>query len=123
ASLLALRMSDFHGHVVPDEIDARETYYIQARLDKLKRRTVYIRDCIIHRSKYRGRKMEWEGANTRIAAGLSLRELAFCFRVMVLMSLNSHSVKNLAYVPIAYLHFCRGFVQPSRWNRLQRVEE
>jgi glycosyltransferase involved in cell wall biosynthesis len=120
ASLLLLRKRDFLGKVVPPEIDARETYFIQKRLDSLGLRVVYLANCIVHRSEFRRRKPEWEGANTRIAGGLSPHELAFCFQVMVLMGINSRSMKNLAYVPISYLKFLRGFVEPEKWRRLER---
>ena len=121
ASLLVLRKRDFEGRIIPDEIDARETYYIQHRLSSLNLRTVYLADTIVHTSRYRKRKAEWEGANTRIAAGISARELSFCFKVMVLMSINSRSVRNLAYVPILYLKFLSGFVEPEKWRRLERT--
>jgi len=78
---------------------------------------------MIHRSQFRKFKPEWEGANTRLACGLSLRQLLFAFRVVVLIALNSRSIKNLAYTPIFYLKFLRGFVEPSRWRRLQRKGE
>lgn len=120
ASLLLLRKWDFLGRVIPDEIDARETYFIQKRLDSRGLRTAYLADCIVHRSGFRRVKPEWEGANTRIAGGINAEELAFCFKVMVLMGINSGSVRNLAYVPISYLKFLRGFVEPERWRRLDR---
>jgi glycosyltransferase involved in cell wall biosynthesis len=123
ASLLLLRKGNFLGKVVPPEIDARETYFIQKRLDSLGLRTVYLADCIVHRSEFRLRKPEWEGANTRIVGGVSIHELAFCFEVMVLMSINSRSIKNLAYVPISYLKFLRGFVEPEKWRRLERSDD
>ncbi|MEM3711323.1 MAG: glycosyltransferase family A protein, partial [Thermoprotei archaeon] len=66
ASLLVLRKRDFNGKIIPKWIDARETFYIQRRLDQLGLKTVYIRDAMIHRSQFRRYKPEWEGANTRL---------------------------------------------------------
>lgn len=120
ASLLVLRTSDFTGIRIPDAIDARETYFIQRRLGSLGLRTVYLADAMIHRSEYRGMKPEWEGANTRLACGLSGVQLAFALKVILLMSINSRSVKNVAYVPVFYLKFLRGFVDPTSWVRLRR---
>ncbi len=123
AGLLLLRKRDFNGRVIPEYIDARETYFIEKRLSQLGLRVVYLADVMIHRSQFRKFKPEWEGANTRLACGLSLRQLLFAFRVVVLIALNSRSIKNLAYTPIFYLKFLRGFVEPSRWRRLQRKGE
>jgi glycosyltransferase involved in cell wall biosynthesis len=122
ASLLVLRRADFSGIQIPGKIDARETYYIQVRLDSLEKKTVYLADAMIHRSQYRGYKPEWEGANTRIAAGLSPGQLAFAFRVIVLMGLNSRSLRNIAYVPLFYLKFLKGFTNPVPWSKLNRRE-
>ena len=120
ASLLVLRSENFRGKVVPDGIDARETYYIQRRLDSLGLDTVYLADSMVHRSQFRRFKPEWEGANTRTACGLEAGQLAFALKVMILMSLNSRSFKNIAYVPFFYLKFIRGFANPRPWAKLQR---
>ncbi len=121
AGLLMLRSRDFEGKIIPNQIDARETFYLQKQLNKRGLRTVYIADSMIHKSGFRKFKPEWEGANTRIACGLSLRQLRFVFKVFVLMSLNSRSIKNISYVPILYLKCLRGFVQPDRWRKLKLV--
>jgi hypothetical protein len=122
ASLLVLRRRDFRGTIIPDYIDARETFFIQKRLDGLKLRTAYVRDAIIHRSQFRKYKAEWEGANTRILPSPALKELLFALEVVLLLSLNSRSVRNILYVPIFYARFVRGFVNPRPWLRLQRVQ-
>ena len=122
ASLLVLRTEDFQGRVIPDYIDARETYFIQHRLDERRQATFYVRDAMIHRSQFRTFKPEWEGANTRILPGSKLKELAFAFKVIVLMSLNSRSSKNMAYVPIFYLKFLDGFANPAPWLKLDRYQ-
>lgn len=120
ASLLVLRTSDFKGIMIPDYIDARETYFIQERLDAAGLKTVYLGNAMAHRSGYRRFKPEWEGANTRLACGLNSAQLLFALRVIVLMSLNSRNPRNMAYVPIFYLKFLRGFVNPGQWRKLSR---
>jgi glycosyltransferase involved in cell wall biosynthesis len=120
ASLLVLRKADFDGRVIPDYVDARETYFIQRRLDERELATFYVQDAMIHRSQFRTFKPEWEGANTRILPSSKLKELAFAFKVVVLMSLNSRSSKNMAYIPIFYLKFLEGFANPIPWLKLNR---
>ena len=120
AGLLVLRTDDFRGKVIPAEIDARETYYIQHRLDLLGLKTAYLADAMIHESQFRRFKPEWEGANTRLACGVEVNQLLFALKVVLLMSLNSGSMKNMLYVPIFYLKFLRGFANPQPWSRLKR---
>jgi glycosyltransferase involved in cell wall biosynthesis len=120
ASLLVLRKSDFEGKTIPVYIDARETYFIQRRLDDRHLRTFYLPEAIVHRSQFRRFKPEWEGANTRILPSSKPRELAFALKVVFLMSLNSRQVKNVAYAPIFYLKFLVGFTNPGSWLRLKR---
>ncbi|PSO08397.1 hypothetical protein B9Q04_05775 [Candidatus Marsarchaeota G2 archaeon BE_D] len=120
ASLLVLRKEDFKGQIIPKWIDARETFYIQRRLDELGLKTVYIKDAMIHRSQFRKYKPEWEGANTRLLDSDVLKELLFSLGVIILISLNSKNVKNIAYIPFFYLKFLRGFAQPERWAKLTR---
>lgn len=120
ASLLVLRKTDFQGKSIPGYIDARETYFIQHRLDNRHLRTFYVPDAIIHRSQFRRFKPEWEGANTRVLPSSKPGELVFALKVVFLMSLNSRQIKNIAYVPIFYLKFLIGFNNPSSWLRLKR---
>jgi glycosyltransferase involved in cell wall biosynthesis len=120
ASLLLLRKSDFVGCVIPDYIDARETFFIQRRLEKLGLRTSYIFEAMIHRSSYRKYKPEWEGANTRLLPSPATKELAFTMKVILLLTLNSKSLTNFLYLPIFYMKFLRGFADPGRWSRLRR---
>jgi glycosyltransferase involved in cell wall biosynthesis len=120
ASLLVLRKSDFEGKTIPAYIDARETYFIQHRLDDQRLRTFYVPDAIVHRSQFRALKPEWEGANTRILPASKPKELAFALKVVFLMSLNSRQIKNIAYVPIFYLKFLVGFTNPGSWLKLKR---
>jgi glycosyltransferase involved in cell wall biosynthesis len=120
ASLLVLRKKDFGGKIIPAYIDARETYFMQRRLDERNQITYYVRDAMIHRSQFRMFKPEWEGANTRMLPASKLRELTFALKVVLLMSLNSRSSKNVAYIPIFYLKFLDGFANPRPWLRLHR---
>src|SRR4029077_7372943 len=105
AGLLALRKRDFEGKIIPDYIDARETYFVQRRLDERGLKTFYVPNAMVHRSQFRRSKPEWEGANTRILPSPAIKQLAFSLRVIILMSLNSHRLRNVAYVPIFYLKF------------------
>lgn len=122
ASLLVLRKKDFPGKLIPDYIDARETFFIQKRLDQLKLKTIYIFGAMRHRSQYRKYKPEWEGANTRMLPTSMLKELGFTLRVILFVALNSRSKRNIAYLPIFYAKFFRGFVNPGPWIRLRRDE-
>ena len=122
ASLLVLRKKDFVGRIIPDYIDARETFFIQKRLDNLKLKTSYVPGAMRHNSLYRKYKPEWEGANTRILPSSVLRELSFTLRVILFVALNSGSKRNIAYLPIFYVKFFRGFANPHPWIRLRRDE-
>jgi glycosyltransferase involved in cell wall biosynthesis len=120
ASLLVLRKGDFLGRTIPDYIDARETFFLQRRLNELGLQTSYVYEAMKHRSEYRKFKPEWEGANTRILPSFMLSELGFTAKVILLLTLNSKNWTNVAYLPIFYLKFFRGFVQPEKWVRLSR---
>ncbi len=121
ASLLALRRDDFcEGKVVPDYIDARETFFIQQRLDELGLKTYYLMDAIRHTSKYRKFKPEWEGANTRLLPSPAYKELPLALKVTILLSFNSASLRNIVYIPIFYSKFLRGFANPKPWLKLKR---
>jgi len=121
ASLLVLRHGDFHGKIVPDYIDARETFFIQRRLDSLGLETRYIFEAMKHESQFRKFKPEWEGANTRILPSSMSKELSFTARVILLLTLNSRSPVNVVYMPIFYLKFLRGFLDPKPWLKLRRT--
>lgn len=120
ASLLVIKRSDFLGNVIPAYIDARETFFLQKRLDELNLKTTYVYDAMKHRSHYRRFKPEWEGANSRILPSSPLRELLFSAKVILLLTLNSKSLKNVLYLPVFYLKYFRGFVKPGPWLRLER---
>jgi len=120
ASLLVLRKEDFLGEIVPDYIDARETFFIQRRLNNLKLSTLYVYDSMIHRSQFRKFKPEWEGANTRVLPDSTAEELVSALKVIILLSLNSRNLKNILYIPIFYLKFLYGFAKPTKWLRMNR---
>jgi glycosyltransferase involved in cell wall biosynthesis len=120
ASLLVLRKDDFLGEIIPDYIDARETFFIQKQLNNLKLRTLYVYDSMIHRSQFRKFKPEWEGANTRILPGSKPKQLVSALKVIILLSLNSRNLKNIIYIPIFYLKFVQGFAKPTTWLRMNR---
>ena len=121
AGLLVLRKSDFEGKFVPDYVDARETFFIQRRLRSLGLTVCYVHDSMIHRSQFRKFKPEWEGANTRLLPDSAPRQLLLALETIILLSLNSHSLKTIAYIPIFYLKFLRGFINPVPWIRLNRT--
>jgi glycosyltransferase involved in cell wall biosynthesis len=122
ASLLVLRMTDFRGRIVPDYIDARETFFIQNRLDSMNLKTVYIFGAMRHSSQFRKYKPEWEGANTRILPSPMIKELGFTMKVILLLTLNSRNSANIIYLPIFYLKFLRGFLNPGPWLKIRRAE-
>jgi glycosyltransferase involved in cell wall biosynthesis len=120
ASLLVLRKKDFLGKIVPDYIDARETFFIQRHLEDLHLRIFYVYDSMIHRSQFRKFKPEWEGANTRILPDSGPKELLSALKVIILLSLNGRNLKNILYVPFFYLKFLQGFAKPASWLRMNR---
>jgi len=121
AGLLLLRSGDFPGRLVPDYVDARETFFIKRRLESLGLKIRYVPDSMIHRSQFRKFKPEWEGANTRLLPDSARRQLLFALTTIILLSLNSRSLKTIAYAPMFYLKFLRGFANPNPWIRLNRA--
>lgn len=120
ASLLVLRRSEYRAVSIPPGIDARETFYIMKVLRERTLSVRYVKNAMVHRSGYRRYKPEWEGANTRFLDSNPLFELPYCFLTVVMVGLNSKNVRNIAYTPVFYLKFLRGFAQPSKWRRLER---
>jgi glycosyltransferase involved in cell wall biosynthesis len=105
---------------VPVQINARETFYFQERLRRDHLRVAYNLDAMLHRSGFRAHKAEWEGANTRLAAGWDPRQLLYAFAVILLIHMNSRSPRNIMYTPIFYAKFLRGFLHPIEWRVLDR---
>jgi glycosyltransferase involved in cell wall biosynthesis len=108
---------------IPSDVNARETYFLQEALRRDRRHVAYVLDAMEHRSRYRGHKPEWEGANTRLVAGWSVYQLAYAFAVILLIHMNSRRPRNLAYTPVFYAKFLRGFLDPERWRVLDRRTE
>ncbi|HEV8050086.1 MAG TPA: glycosyltransferase family A protein [Thermoplasmata archaeon] len=108
---------------IPPEVNARETFYLQEALRRDRRRVAYVLDAMEHRSRYRGHKPEWEGANTRIVAGWSAYQLVYAFAVVLLIHMNSGRARDVLYTPVFYAKFLRGFLHPDRWRVLDRRTE
>lgn len=121
--VLLLRSQDFKGKIIPSFVNAREEFFVRKRLRALGLTTVFLADAKVHRSQYRRYKAEWEGANTRLAAGVSPSQLLFILKVMLLQSLNGKRLGNVLYVPVFYLRFLRGFVDPAPWRVLKQVNQ
>lgn len=108
---------------VPDDVQARETYYFQQAMRRDRRKVAYVLDAMDHRSQYRGHKPEWEGAGVRRVAGLSPGELAYSFMVILLIHMKSRSLRSMLYTPIFCAKFLRGYTDPKGWGYLDRRVE
>lgn len=108
---------------IPDDVQARETYYFQQAMRRDRLKVAYVLDAMDHRSQYRGHKPEWEGAGTRRVAGFSLVELAYSFMVILLIHMKSRSVRSMLYTPIFCAKFLRGYANPAGWGYLDRRVE
>jgi glycosyltransferase involved in cell wall biosynthesis len=106
---------------IPAGIQSRETYYLQRALRRARMHVAYVPDSMEHRSVYRRRYWpEWQGANVRWTAGWNPRELLYSFIVIALIHMNSGKARNMAYTPVFWLKFMRGFLHPSRWGWVDR---
>ncbi len=116
------RLSDISAVRIPEDVLGSETYFIRKRLRSARQRVRYIKDSMHHQSPYRGSKSwpEWQGAQVRRAAGLNPREVLYSALVIFLMLSNSKSLKNMAYTPIFFVKFLRGFARPSPWYERKR---
>lgn len=82
---------------------------------------VYVVDATEHRSVYRTRDWpEWQGAQTRLAAGMSVRELAYSAMAILPIHMNTKGARGLVYTPLFFGKFVRGFLSPRRWRILDR---
>ncbi len=121
-SLTLLRRSWAVDVAIPPQAQGRETYYLQRAIRKAHRKVVYVLDAMEHRSTYRTRDWpEWQGAQTRLAAGMSLRELVYSAMVILLIHMNSKKAKDLVYTPDFLVKFVRGLLSPRRWRVLHRT--
>ena len=108
---------------LPDDVQARETYFFQRAMRRDRRSVAYVLDAMEHRSQYRGHKPEWEGAGVRRVAGLSPRELVYSFMVILLIHMNTRTARGVLYAPIFAAKFLRGYTDPARWGYLDRRVE
>lgn len=120
--LTLFRRDVVDGVFIPPEIQSRETYFLARALKRGKWKTRYVSEAMIHNSPYRSYRNwpEWQGAHVRITAGLKLSELLSSFLTIFLMLSNSRSPRNVAYFPFFIAKFMRGFLNPERWNKLDR---
>lgn len=90
------------------------------RRDRLRVR--YVPDAMVHHSVYRQAPNwpEWQGAQTRLQAGLDPRELLYSFMVILLMHMNSRRPRHIAYTPVFYVKFLRGYFSPGPWREMDR---
>jgi glycosyltransferase involved in cell wall biosynthesis len=121
-SLTLFRREWIRTVAIPDEVQGRETYYIQRRMRADHRRVRYVTDAYHHYGTYRAVRHwpEFQGAWVRITGGPSLRELVYSGMVVLLIQMNSRKARNLAYAPIFYAKLLRGFFSPARWRTLDR---
>lgn len=105
---------------LPDDVQARETYFFQRAMRRDRRSVAYVLDAMEHRSQFRGHKPEWEGAGTRRVAGFSPRELVYSFMVILMIHMNTRTARGMLYTPIFCAKFLRGYTDPKRWEYLDR---
>ncbi|MCI4319333.1 MAG: glycosyltransferase [Thermoplasmata archaeon] len=102
---------------IPSTAQGAETYYFRRALRRQGLRVRYVAEAMVHRSIYRGRDWpEWQGAQIRAAAGWSPREVVNSLLVVVLIHLNSRQLRNVAYTPVFYAKFLRGYLRPETWQ-------
>lgn len=100
----------------------QETIAFRRAVRRQHGRVRYVADAMEHRGTYRSVPTwpEWQGAQTRLVAGASPYELAYSFLVILLIHLNSRQLRNVAYTPIFWAKFLRGFSQPERFRTIDR---
>jgi glycosyltransferase involved in cell wall biosynthesis len=107
---------------IPDRAQGRETYYLQRKVRRDRRRVRYVADAMVHAGTYR-RDPNWpefQGASIRSSSGWDPREVAYAGVVVLLMHANSRRVGNVLYSPVFYGKLLRGYLDPDRWGRLDR---
>lgn len=110
---------------IPDEVQGRETYFLQRAVRREGLRVRYVLDAMRHHGTYRSAPHwpEFQGAAIRRTSGWNPRELTYAGLVVVLMHVNSGRVRNFVYSPVFFLKLLRGFLDPGRWARLDRSAE
>ncbi len=104
------------------EAQGQGTYALRQAIRREHLRVRYVLDAMRHYSTYRQVRSwpEWQGAQTRLVAGGRAGELLYSFMVVLLIHMNSRSPRNLAYTPIFWFKFLRGYIDPRRWSYLDR---
>jgi glycosyltransferase involved in cell wall biosynthesis len=121
-SLTLFRRDWVRRVAIPPTVQGRETYFLQRALRRERQKVRYVADAIRHGGTYRSFRFwpEFQGAWVRRTAGFSLREISYSFLVSLLVQANSRRPRNLAYTPIFCLKLLRGFLQPQRWDQVDR---
>jgi len=104
------------------EAQGQETIAFRRAVRRHREKVRYVPDAMDHRGTFRRVRTwpEWQGAQTRLVAGRSPYELAYSFLVILLIHLNSRKLRNVAYTPVFWVKFLRGYTHPERWRTLDR---
>jgi len=104
------------------EAQGQETIAFRRAVRRRREKVRYVRDAMEHRGTFRRVRTwpEWQGAQTRLVAGFSPYELTYSFLVILLIHLNSRRLRNIAYTPVFWTKFLRGYFQPERFRWLDR---
>jgi glycosyltransferase involved in cell wall biosynthesis len=104
------------------EGQGQETYAFRRAVRRDRGKVRYVEDAMVHRGTFRSVPTwpEWQGAQTRLVAPGSLYELLYSFLVVFLIHLNSRRFRNVAYTPIFWAKFLRGYADPDRWRMIDR---
>ncbi|MEM0155457.1 MAG: glycosyltransferase family 2 protein [Thermoplasmataceae archaeon] len=107
---------------MPDSIQGRETYYFETLLREQDLRIAHIRDSMIHINIYRKYPFwpEWQGAQIRATPTRHFSQLVEAIPVIYMMHLNSKSIKNYFYSPLFYIKLLKGYMNPSKWGKVDR---
>jgi glycosyltransferase involved in cell wall biosynthesis len=107
---------------IPDEVQGRETYFLQRAVRRAGLKVRYVRDAMEHRGTFRSAPhwAEFQGAAIRSSSGMNFREPLYALVVTLLIHMNSGRPRDLVYTPIFYAKLLRGFLRPERWGRLDR---
>jgi glycosyltransferase involved in cell wall biosynthesis len=108
---------------IPDDVQSRETYYLQRAARRAHLQVRFVPDAMRHAGTFRSAPHwpEFQGAAVRRSSGWNPRELVYSAMVVMLMHMNSHRPRNVLYSPIFYGKLLRGFLAPDRWSRLDRT--
>lgn len=108
---------------IPDDVQSRETYYLQRAARRGHLRVRYVPNAMRHAGTFRSAPHwpEFQGAAIRRSSGWNPRELVYSAMVVMLMHMNSHRPRNVLYSPIFYGKLLRGFLAPDRWAQLDRT--